>query len=180
MTSVLLHCCCGPCATYTARNLQDEGREVTTLWYNPNIHPFTEHQKRLEAMQTLAHEWAFPLIVTEGYEMLDYLRAVTGHEGNRCTDCYRMRLDRTAQIAREKGIDSFTTTLLVSPYQSHELIRKVGNEAAKANGVEFLFRDFTDGFRESHQMAKELDLYLQKYCGCIYSEWERYAKVKIE
>ncbi len=180
MASVLLHCCCGPCATYTIRNLQAQGLEVSALWYNPNIHPFTEHRKRLESMQTLAKAWEFPLIVTEGYEIIDFLRAVSGHEGTRCRDCYRMRLDKTAQIALENGFKLFTTTMLISPYQDHELIRETGNRAAQENRVEFLFRDFSPGFRESHRMARELDLYFQKYCGCIYSEYERYAKVKIE
>ena len=179
MASILLHCCCGPCATYTVKSLQKEDYAVTGFWYNPNIHPFTEHRKRLEAMQTLSKAWEFPLIVTEGYEMVDFIRAVVGHEGNRCHDCYNMRLNKTARIARENNFKTFTTTLLISPYQDHELIREVGNQAAQENGVEFLFEDFSQGFRESHRMARELDLYFQKYCGCIYSEYERYAKVKI-
>ncbi len=180
MASILLHSCCGPCATYTVKQLREEGSDVTALWYNPNVQPFTEHRKRLEAIQSLAKEWAFPLIVPDGYEMVDFLRAVVGHEGNRCRDCYRMRLGKTAQIARENGFDAFTTTLLISPYQDHESIREAGNAAGEENRVHFLFRDFTDGFRESHQMAHDLDLYRQKYCGCLYSEYERYAKVKIE
>ncbi len=182
MASVLLHCCCGPCATYTVRNLQEQGLEVSAFWYNPNIHPFTEHRKRLESMQTLAKAWGFPLIIAEGYEMIDFIRAVVGHEkeGDRCRECYGMRLNKTAQIARENGFESFTSTLLISPYQDHKLIREIGDRAAQENGVEFLFQDFSPGFRESHRMARELDLYFQKYCGCIYSEYERYAKVKIE
>ncbi len=179
MASVLLHSCCGPCATYTVRNLEEQGLKVSALWHNPNIHPFTEHRKRLEAMQTLSKAWEFPLIVTEGYEMVDFIRAVAGHEGDRCRDCYRIRLNKTARIARENGFDTFTTTLLISPYQDHELIREIGDQAAQENEVEFMFEDFSPGFRESHRMARELDLYFQKYCGCIYSEYERYAKVKI-
>lgn len=130
-------------------------------------------------MQILAERMAFPLIVYEGYEMIDFLRAVIGHESSRCSDCYRLRLNKTAGIARERGFDAFTSTLLISPYQDQELIRTIGRQAGKEQGVEFYYQDFREGFRESQQMSRELDLYRQKYCGCIYSEWERYAKVKI-
>ena len=119
------------------------------------------------------------MIVSEGYDMLDYFRSVVGHEGNRCTDCYDMRLNKTAQLASDSGFDAFCTTLLISPYQDQYLIKEVGDRAAARNNTSFYFKDFRDGFRESQQMAKELDLYRQKYCGCIYSEWERFAKVKI-
>jgi len=180
MTTVLLHCCCGPCATYTIQKLREQNLDVSALWYNPNIHPYTEHQKRLEAMKILAQLWDFPLIVTDGYEMVNYFRAVTGHEGERCEDCYRMRLEKTAQIAAERGIECFTTTLLISPYQDHKLIHRVGDRAAAENGVEFHFEDFSAGFRESHKIGREIGLYFQKYCGCIYSEYERFTKTKIK
>lgn len=175
-----MHSCCGPCTIHPAKALRDEGLEVTSYWYNPNVQPFTEHQKRLESMRELAGRMGIELLVQEGYEMIAYLRAVVGHEGQRCRDCYRMRLERTAQTAGERGFDFFTTTLLISPYQDHELIAQFGNELAESCGTQFYFRDFTDGFRESQQTAKELGLYRQKYCGCVYSEWERYAKMKID
>ena len=179
MNQILLHCCCGPCATYTVNRLREEGFDVTCFWYNPNVHPFTEHRSRLEAMRTLAQAIELPLIVAEGYEMIDYFRAVVGHEGERCGDCFRLRLSRTAAVAREKGFTHFTTTLLISPYQKHELLRAVGETVAKEQGVEFHYEDFRSGFRESHRLSRELNLYHQKYCGCVYSEWERYGKVKI-
>ncbi|MFA4835976.1 MAG: epoxyqueuosine reductase QueH [Dehalococcoidia bacterium] len=179
MSSILLHCCCGPCAAYIIKWLRERDFEVGAFWYNPNIHPFTEHQKRLESMQLLAQKMNFPLTISEGYEMVGYFRAVVGQEGNRCPDCYRLRLQKTAQIAREKGFDSFTTTLLISPYQSQEQLQKIGEEAGRENGVEFCYHDFRSGFREGHQMSKEFSLYHQKYCGCVYSEWERFGKVKI-
>jgi predicted adenine nucleotide alpha hydrolase (AANH) superfamily ATPase len=179
MASVLLHTCCGPCATYVVKSLQDKGLEVTAFWYNPNIHPFTEHQRRLEAMQTFARETKLPLIIAEGYDMLKYFRAVVGNESNRCPDCYRLRLGKTAEVARQKEFDAFTTTLLISPYQNHYLLHEVGNKIAQEHKVEFYYEDFRLGFRESHRISKELGLYHQGYCGCIYSEWERYGKVKI-
>jgi len=179
MKRILLHTCCGPCAIYTVNRLREQGFEVTGFWYNPNVHPFTEHRNRLQAMQTLAQAMDLPLIVSEGYEMIAYLRAVVGHEGDRCGDCFRLRLSKTAAVAREKGFSAFTTTLLISPYQKHELLRQIGEEVAREQGVEFHYEDFRPGFRDSHRLSRELNLYHQKYCGCIYSEWERYGKVRI-
>jgi predicted adenine nucleotide alpha hydrolase (AANH) superfamily ATPase len=179
MTSILLHACCGPCATYVVDALRSQGLEVSAYWYNPNIHPFREHRLRLEAMETFAQAAALPLIVEEGYDMLEYFRAVVGHESERCADCYRMRLAKTAEVARQRGIDAFTTTLLISPYQQLELIREIGEELGREHGVAFHYEDFTPGFRESHRMSRKMGLYRQGYCGCIYSEYERYGKVKI-
>ncbi|UCC61145.1 MAG: epoxyqueuosine reductase QueH [Dehalococcoidia bacterium] len=179
MTSVLLHTCCGPCASYVAKSLREQGEEVTAFWYNPNVHPFREHQRRLEAMQTLSRVTDLPLVIDEGYDMLEYFRAVVGHESDRCPDCYRLRLSRTAEVAYRKGFDAFTTTLLISLYQNHELLHEIGEALGDEFGVEFHYEDFRPGFRESHSMSKELGLYHQGYCGCVYSEWERYGKVKI-
>lgn len=179
MKKILLHCCCGPCAIYTVSRLREAGFEVTAFWYNPNIQPFTEHRNRLEAMRTAAQALKLPLIVAEGYEMLDYFRVVVGHEGDRCRYCFRLRLRKTAAVAKGEGFDSFTTTLLISPYQKHELLKEIGEEVAREQGIEFHYEDFRAGFRESHRISRELDLYHQKYCGCVYSEWERYGKVDI-
>lgn len=179
MRKILLHTCCGPCATYTVSRLREQGFDVTGFWYNPNVHPFIEHQNRLEAMRTLAHAIDLPLIVAEGYEMISYFRAVVGHEGERCGDCFRLRLSKTAEVAGEKGFSAFTTTLLISPYQKHELLKEIGEEIATEQGVKFYYEDFRTGFRESHRLSRELNLYHQKYCGCVYSEWERYGKIDI-
>ncbi|MFC1993815.1 epoxyqueuosine reductase QueH [Chloroflexota bacterium] len=181
MASILLHSCCGPCSIYVVKNLKEQGLDVTAFWYNPNIHPFREHRQRLEAMETFAKVENIPLIVTEGYDMLEYFRLVVGHEreGERCAPCFHIRLSRTAKVAREKGFDFFTTTLLISPYQTHGLLREAGEKAGNEGGVEFYYQDFRNGFRESHRLSRELGLYHQGYCGCIYSEWERYGKTKI-
>ncbi len=179
MASILLHVCCGPCSTYVVKLLRDKGLKVTAYWYNPNIHPFTEHQRRLDTMRTFARESSLPLIIAEGYDMLEYFRTIVGHESNRCSDCYRMRLAKTAEVAHEWGFDSFTTTLLISPYQEHNLLHELGERVAKEHEVNFYYEDFRPGFRESHRISKELGLYHQKYCGCVYSEWERYGKVRI-
>ena len=162
------------------KRLRQQGWEVTSFWYNPNIHPYREHQRRLEALQSFARGANLPLVIAEGYEMVRYLRTVVGHEGERCPDCYRLRLERTAQAAAEGGYEAFSTTLLISPYQKHELLREVGKEMASKYGVAFYYEDLRPGFRESQRMAKELELYRQGYCGCNYSEWERYSKVKTD
>ena len=176
---MLLHCCCAPCAIYSVKRLKEEGFEVTAFWYNPNIHPFTEHRRRLESMQTYARSADLPLIVVPGYDMIRYFRAVVGHEGERCGDCFRLRLSKAAQVAHENGLDAFTTTLLISPYQKHELLKQVGEEVGSREGVAFFYEDLRPGFRESQRLSHEMDLYHQKYCGCVYSEWERYGKVDI-
>ena len=179
MASILLHCCCGPCATYTVKFLREQGHEVAAFWYNPNIHAYLEHQRRLESMQALAQKMNLPLIMAPGYDLVAYFRAVVGHEGDRCPHCYRLRLKKAAELARDQGFDAFTTTLLISPHQRHRLLHEIGDELGTECGVEFYYQDFRNGFRESQRLARELELYRQKYCGCVYSEWERYGKVKI-
>jgi predicted adenine nucleotide alpha hydrolase (AANH) superfamily ATPase len=172
---VLVHSCCAHCAAYTVDYWREQGYKVSALWYNPNIHPYTEHQHRLEAMQSLAQEVKLPLIVNEGYDMPEYFRRVVGHESERCQYCFRLRLSKTAEIARQRGFSAFTTTLLISPHQKHDLIREIGNEVAGEKGVDFLYADLRKRYSDSRRMTKPLELYRQQYCGCIYSEWERYA-----
>ncbi|MGC8938087.1 MAG: epoxyqueuosine reductase QueH [Thermodesulfovibrio sp.] len=109
-------------------------------------------------------------------EFYKFLRAVVGKEKERCEICYKMRLERTAEKAKELGIENFTTTLLVSPYQKFDKIIEIGIEIGKDNTVNFISEDFTEGFRKAMKTAAELELYRQKYCGCIYSEAERYLK----
>jgi predicted adenine nucleotide alpha hydrolase (AANH) superfamily ATPase len=174
---ILLHTCCGPCSTYTINRLREEGFWVTGFWYNPNIHPFTEHQKRLASIETYAISAGLPLQCAEGYEMLDFLRMVVGHEahGERCRLCYEMRLTRTAEEATRQGFDAFTTTLLISPHQDQDMICEVGMAAAAQYGVDFHFENLRKGWSERGRLTREHDLYRQQYCGCIYSEWERYV-----
>jgi predicted adenine nucleotide alpha hydrolase (AANH) superfamily ATPase len=159
--------------------MREQGHGVTSYWYNPNVHPFMEHKRRLDAMRQLSELIDLPLIEADGYEMIEYLRALVGHEAERCSTCYRMRLEQTAKVAKENDFDAFTTTLLISPYQDHEKIVEIASNIAKDVGVTFYYEDFRPGFREGQRISKEMGLYLQPYCGCIYSEWERYAKFKI-
>ena len=180
MKSVLIHCCCAHCAAYTVNYWRKQGYEVSALWYNPNIHPYTEHQQRLEAIKFLGQGMNLPLIVTEGYDMMTYFRQVVGHESQRCQYCFRLRLSKTAETARQMGFSAFTTTLLISPHQKHDLIKETGNNLAEETGIEFLYADLRKHYSDSRHLTKPLNLYRQQYCGCIYSEWERYADIKIE
>ena len=180
MKSVLLHCCCAHCAAYTVNYWQQQGYQVSALWYNPNIHPYSEHQNRLEAMESLAQEVNLPLIVTEGYDMIEYFRRVAGHESERCQYCFRLRLSRTAGTALENGFSAFTTTLLISPHQKHDLLRETGIQIAEEQGIEFLYVDLRKRYSDSRHLTKPLNLHRQQYCGCVYSEWERYAGITIE
>jgi predicted adenine nucleotide alpha hydrolase (AANH) superfamily ATPase len=111
--------------------------------------------------------------------MVDFFRAVVGHEEERCGDCFRLRLSRTAEAAREMGFAAWGTTLLISPHQQHELLKETGEAVTKEKGVEFLYADLRKRYSESRGMTKSLDLYRQQYCGCLYSEWERYSGAKI-
>lgn len=173
---LLLHVCCGPCATYPVQHLRAQGFAVTAFWYNPNIHPYTEHERRREALQKLAGAVELPVLDEEGYDLVAFLRAVHGHEafGERCAICYRLRLERTARAARAGGFDAFSTTLLVSIHQDEAAIRAAGEEAAAAYGVPFYYERFRRGWSERGRLAKAYGLYRQDYCGCVYSEWERH------
>ena len=177
----LLHCCCAPCALSCIDELQSEGIEPRLFWYNPNIHPYTEYSKRHSALLEFAAARNLKLHTPDEYGLKHFLRAVFPRMENkpagvRCEICYRLRFEKTAAFAAENGAGAFTTSLLISPYQDHDLIRRTGEEAAAKYGVDFLYRDFRPYFRESQNKARSLGLYTQKYCGCIFSEEERYQK----
>ena len=176
MESVLLHSCCAPCSVYCVDALRQEGVEPTSLWFNPNIHPYQEYKARRDTLMGYAPTVGMELIVAEDYGLKEFCRAVGDHLDDRCGTCYELRLEQTAKYAAAHGFESFTTTLLVSPYQRHELIAAVGRAMGKKYGVAFLYRDFRPGFRAGQAEARELGFYMQKYCGCVFSEEERYEK----
>ena len=176
MMNLFLHTCCGPCACYTTQHLQEEGLEPTLFFYNPNIHPYQEHQQRFEGLMKLAEMKSLQLIREPGYELEDFLTNVAPNPQSRCSHCYQVRLAKTAAKAKELGFNLFSTTLLISPYQNRELICEIGHELAKKYNLTFHDEDFRPGFRQSQAMAKEYELYRQGYCGCIYSEKDRYFK----
>ncbi len=172
---LLLHICCGPCAVYPVKVLKQENTDIYGVFFNPNIHPYMEYKARLESANRFCKTESIPLEELEGYGLENFLKKAV-FAGNRCYECYDTRLDRIALEAKAKGYDAFSTTLLVSPYQKHELLRDIGKKIEDKYEIEFLYRDFREGFREGRQKAREMGLYMQKYCGCIYSEKERYLR----
>ena len=172
----LLHICCAPCANMPIEVLRGDGLEVAGYWYNPNIHPFTEYRSRRNCLQDYAKVIELPLILKDEYGLRPFVREVAEDIGGRCIKCYEMRLFDTAKQAAEGGFDSFTSSLFISPYQNHELMREVAERAAKEYNVEFLYRDFRPYFKEGQERARALEMYIQKFCGCVFSEQERYLK----
>lgn len=175
MAKILLHSCCGPCAVHPLQRLKEENFAIVGHFYNPNIHPFTEWQKRMDNYRQFAEQQNLKHIIEEDYDLEGFLQNVVHRETQRCRYCYSMRLNRAAQIARKGKFDAFTTTLLVSPFQRHELLKEIGESAGEKYGIPFLYMDFRPGFKEAYMQAKQQGQYTQQYCGCIYSEKERYA-----
>lgn len=173
---ILLHVCCANCAAYPIRVLAKDGHEVFGYWYNPNIHPFTEYRKRLDAVKALEQKRPFPVFYHDSYDLERFLKVATQDVDNRCAFCYKIRLIKAANFAKEEHFDAFTTTLLISPHQKHELIKEIGEKIGGDLGIRFLYSDFRSGFYEGKNEARSLELYGQKYCGCIFSEKERYLK----
>ena len=176
MDKVLLHSCCAPCSVYCIDTLRGEGIEPTSLWFNPNIHPYQEYKARRDTLLSYGASVGVTVNVLEDYGLREFVRAVADDIDHRCTHCYTVRLGTAAKYASEHGFEAFTSSLLISPYQNHELLKAVGEQMGKQYGVTFLYRDFRPGFREGQAKARELGLYMQKYCGCIFSEEDRYAK----
>ena len=172
----LLHICCAPCANQPIEVLRGDRLEVTGFRYNPNIHPFTEYRARRNCVREYAQRIELPVIERNDYGLRPFVREVAENISGRCVKCYEMRLFETARQAAEGGFDSFTSSLFISPYQNHELMREVAERAAHEYGVEFLYRDFRPYFRDGQTFAREQGFYIQKYCGCVFSEEERYLK----
>ncbi len=171
---LLLHTCCGPCTIYPLDVLRKEGMEVMGFFYRHNIHPYTECQRREETLLDYAASVDFKVIVHKGYELEEFLRRVVFRESHRCRICYHERLTATALTAKRGKFDAFSTTLLYSKFQQHDLIREIGEAAGKSAGVPFHYQDFREGWKTGIEASKRLGLYRQQYCGCIYSEKERY------
>lgn len=172
--NILLHICCGPCAAYPLQVLRAEGHEVRGWFFNPNIHPFQEFRRRLAALEEFSRARDLTVEYDREYGLRGFLRQVVFHEETRCLRCYELRLTAVARRARESGADAFTSTLLYSRYQNHAALKNLGERLAAEYGVIFYYRDFREGWQEGIEMSVEMGLYRQPYCGCIYSEEERY------
>lgn len=176
---LLLHMCCGPCACYPVKKLREEGYEPVGYFFNPNIHPYKEWERRLETAKEFAAKVGMEIHTEEDYQLREFLKKALpaeAVENGRCRMCYTWRLEQTARFASEHGFDAFTTTLFYSIYQQHELMKETAEFFAQKYGVKFLYEDFRPGWQEGIDISHELELYRQPYCGCIFSEEERYSK----
>ncbi len=174
MKRILLHVCCANCAIYPLKRLEHDSSAVFGFFYNPNIHPFQEYLRRLKTVESFFKSRGTKLIVQDEYDLEGFLRKVVFREENRCLYCYHRRLEATARTAKKSRFDAFTTTLLESKHQNHELIKVMGENLARRFGVPFHYEDFRTGRKEGIEVSKKMGLYRQHYCGCIYSEKERY------
>ena len=173
---LLLHICCAPCAIYPVETLQKNGFEVMGYFYGHNIHPYGECLKRRQTLETFAGRIGLRVIYSEGYDIENFLRNVAFREADRCTYCYHDRLRSAALVAKRGKFDYYSSTLLYSKFQQHDTIRSMGESVGKSVGVPFYYQDFRSGWKQGIEASKERKMYRQSYCGCIYSEKERYYK----
>lgn len=174
--NILLHSCCGPCTIYPAQVLEQQGHEFTAFFHNPNIHPFREFKKRLSTFQEFVKAENIPFEVESNYGLQDFVRQIAFNELKKCFICYRLRLAVVAESAKQNGYDAFTTTLLYSRYQKHTALMKICSEIASTTGIDFYYHDFREGWQHGIDESISRGMYRQPYCGCIFSEQERYDK----
>ncbi len=190
---ILVHMCCGPCSIYTIKTILKEKAQVFGFFHNPNIHPYSEFKLRLAAVKKLAALLSIEVIYDEEYRPMAFIKGMKASldpgdhggpgsgkppEGPRCVYCYSERLEATARAAKANGFDAFSSSLLYSKYQNHEEIKRLGTGFAEKYGVDFYYEDFRPGWQSGIGQSREMGLYRQKYCGCIYSKMERYSKKK--
>lgn len=171
---LLLHICCAPCAIYPVKMIRSEKIFLMGFFYKSNIHPYQECLKREATLKSYAARIDLQVIYQKKYDLVNFIQNVVYREANRCIYCYYDRLKTTALMAKRGKFDAFSTTLLYSKFQNHELITKTGENIAETTGVPFFYHDFRQGWQEGIKQSKSLNLYRQQYCGCIYSETERY------
>ncbi len=175
MKPLLLHTCCAPCATVTVEEYARAGYGPSLFFRNPNIHPYKEFVRRMESVELFAEAMGLPLFVDGDYPLEENVALLLASDP-RCQGCFRDRLGATAEFARRNGFDCFGTTLSVSPYQNRDWIIQAGGEAGDEHGVEFVCIDCRPRYRDSIAVSREMGLYRQPYCGCVFSERDRYEK----
>ena len=200
--NLLLHMCCGPCSCYPLKKLRSEGIEPVGYFFNPNIHPYQEWDRRLKTVKEFAEKTQMKLLTDEQFLLRDFLRRALAAEketvvpsagtqeealvfvesyktikADRCRMCYTWRLGEAARFASENGFTAFTSTLFYSIYQQHDLMREIAQHFAESYNVEFYYEDFRSGWQEGIDISLEMGLYRQGYCGCVFSEEERYSRV---
>lgn len=171
---IMLHICCAPCSIYPINILREDGFDIMGFFYRNNIHPFTECVKRQETLESYAEMIDLRVIYQEGYDLNGFLQNIVFRESKRCSYCYHERLKSTALIAKRGKFDYFTSTLLYSKFQKHDMVKSIGESVGKAVGIPFYYHDFRKGWKLGVEESKRLELYRQNYCGCIYSEKERF------
>ncbi len=173
---LLMHICCGPCTIYPLKELRTHGHDVTGFFYNPNIHPYQEYARRQETLRSYAEKILLNVIWMKSYLLEEFLSQVASRPEERCVYCLTDRLKHTAEEAMKEKYDAFTSTLLYSRFQKHDLIRQIGESLGRQAGIPFFYQDFREGWNEGVRISRELGMYRQPYCGCIYSEKERFCK----
>ena len=198
---LLLHMCCGPCSCYPLKKLRADGIEPVGYFFNPNIHPYQEWDRRLKTAKEFAEKTGMELVTDERYMLRGFLRRALAAEGEaavlaagtqeeamafieaykpqkdrRCSMCYAWRLEQAARYAAENGFSAFTSTLFYSIYQQHDVMKSLAGHFAEVYGVAFYYEDFRPGWQEGIDVSLELGLYRQGYCGCVFSEEERYSR----
>jgi len=173
---LLLHICCAPCSIYPVKVLKEMGMDIMGFFYRYNIHPFQECMKREETLKQYSESIGLKVIYQADYKIEKFLQSIVFREKERCRYCYYDRLKATALVAKKGKFEGFTTTLLYSKFQNHELIRQTGEALAKNYGLKFFYHDFREGWKLGIEESKRLKMYRQQYCGCIYSEKDRYYK----
>ncbi|MFH1288369.1 MAG: epoxyqueuosine reductase QueH [bacterium] len=182
---VFLHICCAPCLIYFCEYFKEENILWKGYFFNPNIHPEEEYNKRLDCLKQFIARNQFSVNSENGeQEFLKKIGENKKHwkesQDSRCLICYKWRLKETALQAKTEGFKYFSTTLLISPYQDHNKIKELGEETAKEFNLNFYYKDFRPFFREGRKMAKENNFYLQKYCGCLLSRGEAMPRPNIK
>jgi epoxyqueuosine reductase len=175
---LLLHICCAPCTIFPLRTLRDRGIQPLGYFYNPNIHPFREFEKRLTTLKAYGRISHLEIIYNDQYDLELFLSKTRPWELDRCRICYAIRLEAAVREAKNRGLDAFSTTLLYSRYQKHDWIKEIGLEMGSRYDLPFYYQDFRPGWYDGIRESKELGLYRQPYCGCIFSEKERYGPKK--
>ena len=172
---LLLHVCCGICSSYPVSLLKDMGYSLVAYFYNPNIYPLEEYEKRLEAERILCRHYGVELVEGE-YEPEEFYECAKGLEiepekGKRCDKCFELRLRKTAQLAKKLGIKNFTTSMVISPHKNFQKLSEIGEKIAREYDLNYLAIDFKkkDGFLKTNRISRELGLYRQNYCGCKFS-----------
>lgn len=173
---LLLHTCCAPCSVKCIDVLSEKDFNPVVFWYNPNIHPWSEYNARKIALIGYCARKGVDILVEDKYGLREFIKDVYPDFGSgRCAFCYKKRIEETARRAARENYSSFSTTLLISPYQKHDFVKNIALEAAEKYSVEFVYIDFRPEFREGQRIARSEGIYMQKYCGCIFSEEERYS-----